>query len=83
MIFKKLAMEYAMFDLENIDELKTQLDYNCENAGIGPMSDSDSNSSGNLNSKKKKGNRRETDYLVRDFMTALALCHNVTPTYPD
>jgi hypothetical protein len=47
------------------------------------MSDSDSNLQGSSNPKKKKGNRRETDYLVRDFMTALALCHNVTPTYPD
>lgn len=26
MIFKKLAMEYAMFDLENMDELTSQLE---------------------------------------------------------
>jgi len=29
MIFKKLAMEYAMFDLENLDELRRQLLENC------------------------------------------------------
>jgi phospholipid-translocating ATPase len=32
---------------------------------------------------KKRGNRREQNCVVRDFMTALALCHNVTPTFPD
>jgi len=39
MIFKKLAMEYAMFDLENLDELRRQLLENCQNAGEGPMAD--------------------------------------------
>ena len=34
-------------------------------------------------SKKKGGLRRDLSYLVRDLITALALCHNVTPTYPD
>ena len=38
-----------------------------------------------LNNDKKKGrkNRREQHYMVRDLITCLALCHNVTPTYPD
>lgn len=27
--------------------------------------------------------RREQHYMVRDLITCLALCHNVTPTYPD
>jgi phospholipid-translocating ATPase len=39
MIFKKLAMEYAMFDLENLDELRRQLLENCQNSGEGPMAD--------------------------------------------
>jgi len=38
MIFKKLAMEYAHFDLENLHELQTEITENCKN-GDGPMSD--------------------------------------------
>lgn len=33
--------------------------------------------------QSKKGSRREQNYVVRDLVTCLALCHNVTPTYPD
>jgi len=39
-----------------------------------------------LGSKKRKrrgGLRRDQGAVVRDAITALALCHNVTPTYPD
>ena len=32
---------------------------------------------------KGGGKRREQNYVVRDLITCLALCHNVTPTYPD
>jgi len=32
-------------------------------------------------SSRKK--RREQHFIVRDLLLALALCHNVTPTYPD
>jgi phospholipid-translocating ATPase len=27
--------------------------------------------------------RRDQGFVVRDVLTALALCHNVTPTYPN
>lgn len=33
--------------------------------------------------RKKAGLRRDQGCVVRDFVTALALCHNVTPTFPD
>jgi phospholipid-translocating ATPase len=33
--------------------------------------------------KKKGGLRREESSVVRDLVSALALCHNVTPTFPD
>jgi hypothetical protein len=26
--------------------------------------------------------RRDTTFIVRDLVTALAVCHNVTPVYP-
>ena len=33
--------------------------------------------------KRRGGNRRDQSSVVRDSLTALALCHNVTPTFPD
>ena len=33
--------------------------------------------------RKKGGLRRDQSCVIRDFITALALCHNVTPTYPN
>jgi hypothetical protein len=74
-------MEYATFDLDNIDDIKSQLDQNCNTSSRGPMSDTDSDSSRVSHGKKR--HRREQDYIVRDFMTALALYHNLTPTYAD
>lgn len=64
------------------------LDENCQKHN-GPMGDYEVSSSAiplsarNNKSKSKKGNRREQHYAVRDLITCLALCHNVTPTYPD
>jgi phospholipid-translocating ATPase len=66
------------------------LDENCQKHN-GPMGDYEIASSAipmsarnnNGKVKSKKGNRREQHYVVRDLVTCLALCHNVTPTYPD
>lgn len=37
------------------------------------------------NDQSKVGTRKRRDqqFICRDFVTALALCHNVTPTFPD
>mmetsp|Transcript_11257 Transcript_11257/g.17053 ORF Transcript_11257/g.17053 Transcript_11257/m.17053 type:complete len:199 (-) Transcript_11257:1451-2047(-) len=35
------------------------------------------------NTKKKKGSRRDQSCVIRDLVTALAVCHNVTPTFPN
>ena len=105
MIFKKLNMEYAAFDLDTITDLKSMLKNNCEvNRGSGPMADLFQRKGGNAGDDlgnnldikapapvpntpakkmKKGGLRRDLSFLVRDLITALALCHNVTPTYPD
>ena len=40
MVFKKLAMEYAQFDLDNLEDLKEIIIGNCSVAE-GPMSDVD------------------------------------------
>jgi phospholipid-translocating ATPase len=101
MIFKKLAMEYAQFDLDNIVDLKSMLDENCARHE-GPMGDlqysgvmglnrnqnDPLNDPGMFNTAINKGSRknnkrREQHYTVRDLITCLALCHNVTPSYPD
>ena len=42
-----------------------------------------SNSTELKKNRNKAGHRRAQDCVVRDFVTALALCHNVTPTYAD
>jgi len=88
MIFKKVAMEYAQFDLENLPDLKGMLDDNCLKYS-GPMGDlvKYNNGSESQNPKnplqRKGGKRRDQNFIVRDMITCLALCHNVTPTYPD
>jgi phospholipid-translocating ATPase len=33
--------------------------------------------------EQSKSKRRDQQFVCRDFVTALALCHNVTPTFPD
>ena len=64
------------------------LDENCQKHN-GPMGDLEVKSQGitiqkaNGGKKSKKSNRREQNYVVRDLIACLALCHNVTPTYPD
>jgi len=82
MVFKKLAMEYAHFDLDNLNELQQELTENCR-LGTGPMSDLDPNNVHNNQSQNPKSKRRDQQYICRDFVTALSLCHNVTPTFPD
>lgn len=37
----------------------------------------------NKDQSKNARKRRDQQYICRDFVTALALCHNVTPTFPD
>lgn len=63
------------------------LDENCSKHD-GPMGDFIGLNESSLNNNKpaaprKGGKRREQHYMVRDMISCLALCHNVTPTYPD
>ena len=72
--------------------MKNMLGENCQN-GIGPMNDLqiDPNTGEaefiadikGENLKKSRKVRREQANIVRDTITALAVCHNVTPVYPD
>ena len=71
-------------------EVKNLLEENCT-SGAGPMNDMEIDpASGSArfveDAQTKQGRRRvrrEQQNVVRDTITALALCHNVTPTYPD
>lgn len=36
-----------------------------------------------VQNKKRKGSSRDSGCVVRDLIAALALCHNVTPTFPN
>jgi len=39
MIFKKMSMEWAQFDLESLKDMQALLEENCKSGGIGPMND--------------------------------------------
>eukprot|EP00349_Pseudokeronopsis_sp_Brazil_P006340 CAMPEP_0202969930 /NCGR_PEP_ID=MMETSP1396-20130829/15834_1 /ASSEMBLY_ACC=CAM_ASM_000872 /TAXON_ID= /ORGANISM="Pseudokeronopsis sp., Strain Brazil" /LENGTH=214 /DNA_ID=CAMNT_0049698011 /DNA_START=1018 /DNA_END=1662 /DNA_ORIENTATION=+ len=88
MTFKKVSMEYAEFD--NYQDLKIMLDDNCSKHD-GPMGDlnlqghiiQQEQNPRNPKQKQNKSKRRDQHFVVRDLLTALALCHNVTPVYPD
>ena len=36
-----------------------------------------------MQGEKKRKKRRAPEYSLRDLMTALMVCHNVTPVYND
>lgn len=89
MEFKKLAMEYSTFTVDIIHEIEKILENNCRKEDS-PAKDlykslyakhekveNASGEKGNNSFKRKK--RRDEYYVVRDMITALAVCHNVTP----
>ena len=39
MIFKKMSMEWAQFDLDSLPDMQALLEENCQNGGVGPMND--------------------------------------------
>ena len=92
MLFKKLNMEFAAFATESMPDLKAMLVDNCtQSRDAGPMADlvgkqdeiTDRPMAKPGKGKKKGGLRRDQGCVVRDLITALALCHNVTPTFPN
>jgi len=85
MIFKEIAMEYARFTEEEIDELRNLLN-DAHKEALGPLSDFDIDGhlvQNNLSSNNKRTKKREQHNVVKDLMLALNLCHNVTPVYPN
>ena len=89
MIFKKLVTENSHYCEDDIPEIKRLIKKNCEKYD-NPKHDAsevdllDKNLSLDKNPKKiQRKNRRENDFVLRDIITALAVCHNVTPAFDE
>jgi len=82
MVFKKISLENGtVFTPEKKHEIVKYLKKNCEKYN-GPLGDIEEKVKGladQADKKKKRLFRREKDCLVRDLISALVLCHNVTP----
>ena len=86
MLFKKLAMEYATFSDESLQDIALILEECCKNDDspaidlFKRLSEVDvAMRHGTIAGKQRKKKRREQEKVVRDVITALILCHNVTP----
>ena len=91
MIFKKIAMETEQFGEENFNDLNEILKDECQAddaplldvIGVKQKSDTLDGSlqSDNeiLTTKKAKKVRRQRNKIIRDTITAMVLCNNVTP----
>ena len=90
MIFKQICFESGTFTEDSLDELTNIVKDECKKS-IGPLKDVEdkinqlsSVEKFNTNNKVLKRNfRRNRNNVIRDTITALGLCHNVTPTYED
>ena len=74
MIFKKIVINEKQYTEEHLEEIKNVLNKICAKHKS-PMGDFDIS----VKEENKKPLRRKNDYLLRDALTALAVCHNVTP----
>ena len=86
MIFKKLSLESIQFTSESLKELEKNVRRNCEKFE-GPLKDvadrAQERNEENQGKSKRKHYRRDKENIIRDLVTALALCHNVTPIIED
>ena len=94
MVFKNIAMESEIFGEENFEDLKNILLDECniydapllDIVGVSKKSSNENNNIIDTNSNnistnpKPKKRRRERSKLIRDCITSMVLCNNVTPT---
>lgn len=73
MIFKRLSFEQIQFDDHDVEEIKSVIADNLARQPF-PMQDVIAKSK-----QKIKKFQRSKDCMLRDAVTALAVCHNVTP----
>lgn len=76
MVFKRLSLERIQFSEENINVLKRMLKKQC--ATKYPLTDILQKMTEN-GGRRIKNFKRQKECVVRDMITALILCHNVTP----
>ena len=83
MHFKRLVLEHTQFEEEHKALLLKILQKQCEKAS-GPMRDVEAKYNEMVQKEGTKNVRtvkirRDKDLILRDLITALAICHNVTP----
>ena len=84
MIFKQICFESGTFNEDSLEELTNIVHDECKKS-LGPLKDVEERIL-NLNNQDqniKKRFRRNRNNVIRDAITALGLCHNVTPTLED
>jgi len=93
MVFKQICFESGVFGEDSVEELQNIVSDECKKSS-GPLKDvedyynsnkSNINTNINMNSNDaaKRRFRRNRNSIVRDAITALGLCHNVTPVEED
>jgi phospholipid-translocating ATPase len=80
MIFKQLALEVDQFTHEDFDNLRQILQHECHRSNA-PLLDMYKSHATEFSTSKRI--RRNRDKVIRDTITAMTLCNNVTPTYDD
>ncbi|KRX07251.1 P-type ATPase, cytoplasmic domain N [Pseudocohnilembus persalinus] len=76
MVFKKLVINEQLYTEDEVDQIKKTVDKMASKHN-GPLGDQDKDQ------PEQKITRRKDHFIVRDFITALGLCHNVTPVVND
>ena len=84
MIFKQICFESGTFNEDSLDELTSIVQDDCKKT-IGPLKDVEEKIlyASSLDQHQKRRYRRNRNNVIRDTITALGLCHNVTPTEED
>ena len=80
MVFKKISLETDQFTPDNFSDLALLLEDECK-TGSGPLLDVLAMKEKNLITDIKKRIRRNRNKVVRDAVTAMAICNNVTPIF--
>lgn len=91
MIFKKLCLESIQYDENSLADMEKVLKKQCSKF-IGPARDIEERiraaqqqdvQAGGLASKRRPRVRRDKEVVLRDLISALCICHNVTPVIED
>ena len=81
MVFKKLSINDVGSFFANQERLMAKIVKKNYEQSEGPLADVEEKiKNAELLGKKFRIFKREKHFVVRDFITCLAVCHNVTPT---